>query len=218
MRLSAAKPLLLKLASPDLAGEFTGIAATWETDRADDCFELGCFAESISAWRSRKALPPLLWCHDPREPIGALIAAEETDRGLEVTGRLALGTGNGKRAHELMKTGSGALSLSVGLYVKDVQPMGDTRLIKAVDWVELSVTPTPCQPGAIIETVKSLYGSRKEFEHAARNALGLSANQAKRLSAGGWAALARDEPEEEPADLSAIALKISHLNALMKGR
>ena len=46
----------------------------------------------------------------------------------------------------------------------------------------------------------------RDLERAAREQLGLSGREAKRLLAGGWSALMReDEPEEEPRNDDAAA-------------
>lgn len=204
MRLSAALPLRVKLAGPAASGEFSGVAATWEVDRDGERFARGAFAKSLADWQARGAYPPLLWQHDKTEPVGAVISAAETDAGLEVTGRLALGTSTGRRAHELLKTGPGTLALSVGFAPK----RESGGVFSEVDWVELSLVSVPAQPGAVVTAVKALgdrFPDRKSFEHAARSALGLSANEAKRLAAGGWAALARAEDETE-TDPNAAAI------------
>lgn len=195
---TAGAPLVLKFVAPSAEGEFVGIAATLKTDRQGDRFAPGAFADTLASWAARDALPPLLWGHDPRDPIGALLDARETERGLEIVGRLALGTANGARAYELLKTGSGALALSVGVYAIEAEPQEDARLIRRADWVELSLVAVPAQPGAVVTEAKGVFPDRKTFEHAARNGLGLSASQAKRLAAEGWSGLSRNEPVTEP--------------------
>ena len=208
MRVATTIPLVLKLAGAPLdLGEFSGIAATWATDRHGERFAPGAFRESLEQWRARGALPPLLWAHDPAEPIGALIAAEETAAGLEVVGRLALGTGNGRRAYELLKTAPGALGMSVGFDPGEIDTSGSVPTYRRLDLAEVSLVAIPAQPGAVVHTVKAAdrFPTRKDFEHAARNALGLSANEAKRLAAGGWGALARQE-QDEATDQRAEAL------------
>ncbi|MBK6728580.1 MAG: HK97 family phage prohead protease [Xanthomonadales bacterium] len=207
MRIATATPFVLKLAKPDAAGEFSGIAATWAVDRDGEAFRRGAFAESLASWRKRGSLPPLLWQHDPAEPIGVLIDAQETAAGLEVVGRIALGTDSGRRAHALLQAGPGALALSPGFVVLDMDHGARVPTFTRIDWAELSLVSVPAQAGAIVTAVKSMaerFSSRKDFEHAARDALHLSANEAKRLAAGGWAALTRDESEAaEHAPLSA---------------
>lgn len=207
MRLSSTLPLRIKLAGPAATGEFAGIAATWVADRHGERFQRGAFADSLRDWKARGSLPPLLWGHDPSEPLGALIAAEETDVGLEIVGRIALGTGTGRRAHELLKTAPGALALSVGFDSDHPDMQDGIPTFTRVDWAELSLVPIPAQHGAIVTQVKAAerFQSRKDFEHAARHALNLSANEAKRLAAGGWSALTRHEPESEP-DNNAAAI------------
>lgn len=211
-------PLSLRFAGPEAEGEFSGIAATLETDRHGTRFAPGAFAASLAEWRARGALPPVLWGHDPGEPIGALLSARETETGLEVCGRLALGTANGRRAHELLKTGRGTLGLSVGFLEVDTDHSGPVPIFREVDWLELSLVATPSQAGAVVTQVRAAdrFTTRREFEHAARNALELSANEAKRLAAGGWAALARQEQDAEPDD-RATALAAA-LNLIVNAR
>ena len=214
MRQSATFPLSIRFAGPEAEGEFSGIAATWDVDRHGTRFARGAFAESLREWSERGALPPLLWGHDQSEPIGALLAATETARGLEVVGRLALGTGNGRRAHELLKTGNGALGLSVGFCEIEVDECGFVPTFTRVDWCELSLVPVPSQVGAVVHEVRAAqrFATRKDFEHAARQALNLSASEAKRLAAGGWVALTRNEPESEPDPHAAsIAAALSRI-------
>lgn len=207
--------LSLRFAGPEAEGEFSGIAATHEIDRHGTRFAPGAFAASLAEWRARGALPPLLWAHDTNEPIGALLTAQETDAGLEVTGRLALGTANGRRAHELLKTGPGALGLSVGFIEVETDYSGPVPTYNEVDLVEVSLVATPSQAGAVVTQVRAVdrFTTRKDFEHAARHALGLSANEAKRLAAGGWAALARqelDDPDHRATALAAALTRIAN--------
>lgn len=200
IELNSDSPLLLKYAPADIdnqLGEFSGIAATFDIDRQGERFDPSAFDATIKAWKSRGAYPPLLWHHIQTEPIGVITDVQVSGRGIHITGKLALGTTNGKRAYELLKLGSGALALSVGGYA--INRDGDT--ITEFDWLELSLTPTPAQAGAIVHSVKSvLFDSRKSFERQMRNVFGLSANEAKRLAAGGYAALTSDAtPEPDTA-------------------
>ncbi len=199
-------PLVLKLAKPNVAGEFSGIAATWSIDRDGERFARGAFAQSLADWRRRGSMPPVLLGHDPRQPAGVIVDARETDIGLEVIGRLALGTDDGRRAHELLLSGPGALAMSVG-FSGEVDRSGPVPIFLRVELMEVSRVAIPAQAGAVVTAVKSpaaeRFTSRKDFEHAARNALGISANEAKRLAAGGWAALTRNESdaaEHEPTN------------------
>lgn len=210
MRLTATLPLCLKLAGSPTQGEFAGIAATWQIDRHGEQFARGAFAKSLASWGQRGGLPPLLWQHDTSEPIGALTSAKETAAGLEVTGRIVLTTPNGRRAHELLSAGGGALGLSVGFQTLEYDTGGVIPTHKEVDWVELSLVSVPAQPGAVVTDVKSAFPDRKTFEHAARNALGLSREQAKRLAAGGFAAMVRDDPETDPQLTEALRRFANH--------
>lgn len=54
---------------------------------------------------------------------------------------------------------------------------------------------------ATTDDLQQRFPDRKTFEHAVREALSLSASQAKRLAAGGWSALLQqpEEPDNETA-------------------
>lgn len=195
MRLKS-PPLVIKRATGQ--GRFTALASTFELDRQGDRIEPGAFARTLAALEKRGGRIPLLWNHDSDEPIGSIEAARETPDGLEVEAVIALATGQGARAYELLK--SGALSLSIGF---SIAPDGSTvidgvRVIRDLDLAEVSVVAVPANAGAVVHSVKTLYPTPRDLERAAREQLGLSGREAKRLLAGGWTALTRDDEPEEP--------------------
>ena len=209
-----AKPLSFKFAAGS-QGRFTGIASSFSTtpDRQGDIVRPGAYRATLAAWEARGARLPLLWNHDPAEPIGAVLSARETPEGLEVEGQLAQGVGNAERAFRLLETGG--LSMSIGFTI----PVAGARLrddgireLIAVDLAEISLVAIPADPRAVVRAIKS---SPRDFETAAREALGLSAREAKRLTAGGYAALVRDEPADDAEQLrkaaEADAERITHL-------
>lgn len=201
-------PLVIKRAAGQ--GRFTALASTFELDRQGDRIEPGAFARTLTALEKRGGRIPLLWNHDPGEPIGSIEAARETPDGLEVEGVIALATDQGERAYELLKTG--ALSLSIGFRIaRGGSSVEDgVRVIHDIDLAEVSVVSVPANAGAVVHNVKSLYPTPRDLERAARDQLGLSGREAKRLLAGGWTALTREEEPEvhltpnETATLAAL--------------
>lgn len=194
------KPLHCKFATGQ-QGRFVGIAASFgpEPDRHGDVIVRGAFAATLAAWEARGARIPLLWNHDPSEPVGAVQSATEGASGLEIDGQLAEGVGNAERAMRLLTVGG--LHLSIGF---DIAPGGarmradGVRELLAIDLAEISLVPVPADPRAVVRQVKN---DIRSFEAAARDVLGLSGREAKRLAAGGFAALVRDdqgEPEQNP--------------------
>lgn len=64
-------------------------------------FDKGCFAQTI---QQHDALFPVLWFHNPREPI-ALGVHEEDDKGLQVTADLNLDVETARNVHSGLKAG-----------------------------------------------------------------------------------------------------------------
>ena len=57
----------------------------------------------------------MLWGHDHKEPVGKWLTLKEDATGLQVTGRLTLGTRRGAEAYALLQ--DDALALSIGFAV-----------------------------------------------------------------------------------------------------
>lgn len=175
-------------------GTFKGLASTWQLDRQGDVIERGAFLKSLEAWASRGARVPILWQHDHSEPIGAIRKALETDEGLDVEGELVLALSNAKRAHALAK--SGALGMSIGFTIPEggAETRSGVRFIKEIDLAEISLVSVPANPGAVVREVKSARdcSTVREYEALVRDALGLSARDAKAVAAKSWPVLHRD--------------------------
>lgn len=172
-------------------GTFKGLASTWQLDRHGDVIERGAFAKSLAQWSARGARVPVLWQHDHAEPIGALRVATETDDGLEVEGELVLAVGNAKRAHALAKSGGLAMSIGFAIPEGGSETRSGVRFIKEIDLAEVSLVSVPANPGAVVREVKSARdcSTIREFESLVRDALGLSARDAKAVAAKGWQGL-----------------------------
>ena len=79
-------PLLIKSAD-DQGGTFVGLASVFDNvDHHGDIVRRGAFAKSLSSGSPI----PLLWEHksdDPRNFVGDVVEATETDDGLAINGR-----------------------------------------------------------------------------------------------------------------------------------
>lgn len=186
----------LKRAEVTAQGRFVGIASAFGVkDRHGDVVERGAFASTIQFLQKQGARLPLLWQHKQDEPIGHIVSLEERDDGLHIEGQLIMALRNAKTAYDLME--AGAAYISYGYEVTAGEPMrgGGTR-ITGVDLGEISIVSTPANPYARVTSVKSaILSSPVEFEKAARELLGLSNREAKKLARGGWSALADTNPE-----------------------
>lgn len=132
----------------DDAGAITGLAWPFGTpDRVGDMIEKGAFAGV--------QLPvPMLFGHDPNQPIGAWEEAIEGDDGLQVKGRLLVD--HVERAREvraLVQAGS-VRGLSIGFTTRKQAPRPGGRTISALDLVEISLVTIPCHPGARVTSAK----------------------------------------------------------------
>lgn len=131
-----------------------GIATTPTPDR------LGDVVESDGA---QFKLPiPLLWQHNPREPIGEVYAAKVTPDGIEVKARIAKTDVAGKlkdrldEAWQSIKLGL-VRGLSIGFQPIEESFMSDSMAFHYLKWLwlELSAVTIPANAEASIQTIKS---------------------------------------------------------------
>lgn len=170
-------------------GRFSGLASTFgNIDKVGDVIAPGAFKASIKNPKKIK----MLWMHDPSEgPIGLWEKIEETDKGLEVEGKLLLDVPRGTQAHVLMKARA-IDSLSIGFRIPKDGAVFDTdtgnRLLKKIELMEVSVVTFPANPKARIGAVKGYQDitTVRELEAFLRDAGGFSVNQAKAIAAAGW--------------------------------
>lgn len=132
----------------DDSGTITGIASTPTPDRMDDI---------VVPTGAKYRLPvPLLWQHNHSDPIGEVVEATVTEKGIEVVAKVALGvTDEIDRYWKLMKAGL-VRGLSIGfrgLETEQIEGSWGVRF-KAWEWLELSAVTIPANAEANIATVK----------------------------------------------------------------
>jgi len=201
MRLS--QILEFKATDTDATGLFTGFAATFggEPDAYGDIIAPGAFTATLAEHKRTSTMPALLWAHDQSEPIGRFVEMKETTAGLEVTGKLTLGTRRGSESYHLMK--DAALGLSIGYMVPHggVEDSGATRLLKQINLFEVSAVAIPANRAARIIAVKSAPQTPRELEALLRDVAGFSSRQAKAVAAKGWPAIHERDVQEDDDDL-----------------
>ncbi|MGF7160326.1 HK97 family phage prohead protease [Rhodoligotrophos appendicifer] len=155
--------------STDDAGAITGLA--WPFGSADhigDMIEKGAF--------TGPAKIPMLFGHDPKQPIGVWESATETNTGLEVRGRLLVDdVARAREVHALVK--AGALSgLSIGFRTKKaITRKGGGRTIQLLELAEISLVTIPMHPGAKVTSAKSAEAAIAIAEAINRAAMALRA-------------------------------------------
>lgn len=134
------------------SGEFEGyVAVTGNQDKYDDVIDPGAFKKT----NAENDTFPLLWQHDPKQPIGVLKNIEEDQHGEYVEGDLNLETQKGREAYSLLKQGA-IKGLSIGYKtIKDVIEDG-IRRIKELKLMEGSIVTFPANPQATIQSVKTV--------------------------------------------------------------
>lgn len=134
----------------DEAGAIEGVAWPFGTpDRVGDVIEKGAFA-------GVRAPLPMLFGHDPNDPVGVWTDATVASDGLRLKGRLLVEeVARAREVHALVKAGA-VRGLSVGFITKKAAPRrGGGRTITDLDLFECSLVSTPAHPGARVISAKS---------------------------------------------------------------
>jgi len=95
--------------------------------------------------------PKLFMYHDSTQPVGVVTERVETDEGMLFSARIAA-TAAGDEALTLAQEGV-LDSVSVGINPTKWKMDGDTMVVKAAEWVELSLVPVPAFAGALITDI-----------------------------------------------------------------
>ena len=199
----------IKAVSDD--GLFSGYASVFDNvDSYGDIVRKGAFVESIGEWEAKGKMPPILWNHDPSDPIGVYTKMQEDEKGLYVEGKLLIDdVPRAKQTHALMKAGV-IDGLSIGYRVKEYLYNVDeevTDLIK-LSLREVSIVTFPANPETRIESVKSRLDAGElptlpEFEKFLREA-GFSKSQATAIAGHGLRKLLSDSAPEAKSIQNAL--------------
>ena len=152
------KPLPFKLKSLDEAGtgKFEGYLSVFgNVDSYRDVVDRGSFKKTILDAKSKKedVLFPILWQHNPYEPIGGFTDMSEDDHGLYVKGQLDLSLPRGQHAYSGMKQGY-LKGLSIGYETVKEDWTKDIRHLKEIKLYEGSVVTFPANDDAQVVSVK----------------------------------------------------------------
>lgn len=127
-----------------MIARLAGYASVFDVaDKGRDVVRRGAFAGAGGG-------VPLLWQHEPGEPIGIVEQAREDARGLRVIAALA-DTRRGRETLALLRAGA-LTGLSFGYRVKRSRPLGPARgrpagrELLAVELIEVSLVTFPMQP------------------------------------------------------------------------
>ena len=169
-------------------------------DQARDRVMRGAFAETLKLRGARRV--PMLFQHDPGEPIGIWLELREDSHGLYARGRLIPEVARARELLSLLRAGAvDGLSIGFRTAKARIDPRTRVRSLLAVDLWEISIVTFPLLAGARVRAVKQAPSrSQSGFalaEHAASSPPPLS--QARTRAERAWAgvagaAVAADEP------------------------
>ena len=181
-------------------GEFSGYLSVFgNIDSYREVVMPGAFMESLGEWAGKQKLPPILWQHNSREPIGPYTLMKEDDKGLYVEGRLLVNeVQRAKEAYALMKNNV-VTGMSIGFETIGEEWDKENRLRKLTKiklW-EGSIVTFPANEAAQIDSVKTFLDmgelpTLKEFEKLLREA-GFSKTQAIAVTNKGLSHLLRSD-------------------------
>lgn len=134
----------------DAAGAIEGFASIFDTvDRGGDIVRPGAF-------KGVKAPLPMLWDHNPAEPIGVWEVVQETAQGLMVKGRLLIADLAKAAEVRALILAQAVTGLSIGYIATKTMPRkGGGRDLVAVDLFEVSVVAVPMHPDTRITQAKA---------------------------------------------------------------
>lgn len=135
-------------------GSVEGYASLFgEIDQARDMVMPGAFTRTLALRGVRRI--PMLFQHDPAEPIGIWHEIAEDWRGLRVRGRLIPDVKRARELLALLREGA-ADGLSIGFKTVKarVEPKSRIRKLVEIDLWEISIVTFPLLAGARVRAVK----------------------------------------------------------------
>jgi HK97 family phage prohead protease len=113
----------------------------------------GAFADTLA--RRGATRIPMLFQHDPAEPIGIWLELREDGRGLYARGRLIPEVARARELLSLLRAGAvDGLSIGFRTVKGSIDPRTRVRRLHAVDLWEISIVTFPLLAGARVRAVK----------------------------------------------------------------
>lgn len=197
----------LEIKSVDENGTFSGYGSVFHNeDSYGDVVRPGAFKSSLEKWVQKGRLPPMLWQHDHREPIGVFTKMQEDEKGLYVEGRLLIDDiPQARAAYALLKEKVlGGMSIGYReILIEQDHKEKITNLLELDLW-EVSLVTFPANEAATVDSVKADFSGSlptlPEFEKFLRDA-GFSKTQATAIASHGLRQFLRDADDTEAKDI-----------------
>lgn len=139
-------------------GQIEGYASLYNVEDSDaDAVLPGAFDASLAEWRAQGRTPPLLWQHDPAQPIGCWTMLKSDKTGLYVRGQLFVGEiARAAEAYALLKRGAlSGLSIGYRPEVARRDAKRGVRLLERIRLFEISLVTFPALEAARVSSVKA---------------------------------------------------------------
>lgn len=135
-------------------GTLEGYASLFgEIDQARDMVMPGAFTQTLKQRGLRRI--PMLFQHDPGEPVGIWLELREDLRGLWARGRLIPDVARGRELLALLRNGAiDGLSIGYRTVRGRIDPRTRVRRLHQVDLWEISIVTFPLLTGARVHAVK----------------------------------------------------------------
>jgi HK97 family phage prohead protease len=148
-------------------GAIEGYASLFgEVDAARDMVMPGAFAQTLKQRGLRKI--PMLFQHDPSEPVGVWLELAEDFRGLKARGRLIPDVRRARELLSLLKAGAiDGLSIGYRTVRGQIDPKTRVRRLYQVDLWEISIVTFPLLNGARVSAVKDATPKLSRLREAA---------------------------------------------------
>jgi HK97 family phage prohead protease len=143
----------------DAEGVVEGYASLFgELDQARDMVMPGAFRETLRLRGLRRI--PMLFQHDPAQPVGIWLELREDGRGLFARGRLIPEVARAKELLALVRAGAiDGLSIGFRTVKGRVDPRSRIRKLDQIDLWEISIVTFPLLTGARVQAVKDVRGA-----------------------------------------------------------
>lgn len=147
-------PLASRL-SLSLDGTIEGYASLFgEVDQARDMVMPGAFTQTLHQRGLRRI--PMLFQHDPSEPVGIWLELREDFRGLWARGKLIPDVARARELLALLRSGAiDGLSIGYRTVRGRIDPRTRIRRLHQVDLWEISIVTFPLLAGARVAAVKA---------------------------------------------------------------
>jgi HK97 family phage prohead protease len=144
-------------------GTVEGYASLFgELDGARDMVMPGAFARTLKARGVRRV--PMLFQHDPAEPVGVWLDLVEDFRGLRARGRLIPDVQRARELIALVKSGAvDGLSIGFRTVKGRIDPATRIRRIIDLDLWEISIVTFPLLSGARVRAKGALPSPKRSF-------------------------------------------------------